>query len=121
MAKIWNWTVVGVNRGDPHAFAVDLMTDPLPEGVNVFAFTYLTQVECVSIPADHPEATTVAKAWLRGFSTWDQNGNQKWTDLVANRTTMVNSWFIQNCAQVNAVLSVRSVEAISNITLIEWD
>jgi hypothetical protein len=118
MAKIWNWSVEGFSEGHYDITPVGFDTEPLPKGINVFAFTYLTKVESLRMPAS--AATTVAEAYIRGYWFWDANGNEQFYDFAGN-VAQPNSWFIKNCSRLQVVLSVRSVRAKSNITLIEWN
>ena len=120
MAAIWNWSIEAYNVNERDIANVIFDTQAIDNpGASVFAFTYLTKL--LSHPnKQFPDATPVAEAYLRGYWYWDQNGNEQYYDFAGTDVKNPNSWFITNCSRARVCLAVRSVEAKSNITFIEF-
>jgi hypothetical protein len=116
---IWNWRVHADWHGGSQAalfHTVTVQSDVLPQGVNVFAYVYLTQV-LTHRPQD-ANNTSGAYAYIGRYAVWQADGTQSAPINISEQHQ--NSQFIKNCAWVSADLAVRECDAIANLTLMQW-
>ncbi len=116
---IWNWGVRADWHGGSQAalfHTVTVQSDPLPKGVDVFAYVYLTQM--ITHRPQDPNNTPGAYAFIGRYAVWQPDGTQSAPINIAERHQ--NDMFIKNCAWVSVDLAVRECDAVANLTLMQW-